>query len=221
MMTINGWGSVERSWALVGVLAMLTACGDNGGGGTETGSGTTSQMSSTSGPDLTTGTPTTDTPTTSAEPTCGDGQIDPGETCDDGANNGPGKACSATCQAAACGDGEVGPGEECDDGVDNGDMKSCTSGCTNNVCGDGFIGPGEGCDDGNQVDDDECTNYSSFPATTPTRQLTSKRHGRNRWFFSRLATGPPTASPRPCPPGLEKTRRRARAWKPGHSVRSA
>ncbi|MBK8266580.1 MAG: hypothetical protein IPK80_35305 [Nannocystis sp.] len=28
---------------------------------------------------------------------CGDGVLDPGESCDDGAKNGPGQPCSATC----------------------------------------------------------------------------------------------------------------------------
>jgi cysteine-rich repeat protein len=149
--------------------------------------------------------------TTAAEPFCGDGLIDPGEACDDGPGNGPGQACNAMCQVSACGDGDVGPGEDCDDGANNGDMSSCKVDCTNNVCGDGAVGPGEGCDDGNQNDADECGNYSSFPATAPTRRLTSKLHGRNRWVFPRPARGPPTASPRPCPPGLEKSWRRALA----------
>ena len=146
---------------LAGAFVCLTACGDSGVGATESGTGTgtgaTTQMGSTSTP----GTTTEVTPTTTtAEPVCGDGQIDPGETCDDGPDNGPGKPCDATCQTGAgvCGDGVVGPGEECDDGVDNGDMSSCTAACANNVCGDGKVGPGEGCDDGNQVDGDACTN---------------------------------------------------------------
>ncbi len=151
----------------------------------------------------------TDTTTGGGGPVCGDGALDPGEVCDDGPQNGPGAACNAMCRPNECGDSDQGPMEECDDGADNGDMNSCKSDCTNNVCGDGFVGPGEGCDDGNEVEDDECSNYSSYPATAPTRQLTSKLHGRNRWVFPRPAGRPPTASRLACPPGLEKTRRRA------------
>ena len=50
--------------------------------------------------------------------------------------------------------------------------------------------------------------YSTHPATAPTRQLTSKLHGRNRWVFPRTAKRPRPPSPRPCPPGLEKSWRR-------------
>ncbi len=48
---------------------------------------------------------------------CGNGTIDPGETCDDG-NRIDGDGCSATCRDAACGDGVVDElrGEQCDDG---------------------------------------------------------------------------------------------------------
>ena len=161
---------------------------------------------STSGVD-TTGT-TTDATSTGGEPFCGDGNVDPGEECDEGEDNGAGRVCNQFCRLNVCGDGDQGIEEECDDGADNSDIGSCKLDCTNNICGDGNVGPGEGCDDGNQNDNDECGNYSSFPATAPTRQLTSKLHGRNRWVFPRPARGPPTASPRPCPPGLEKSWRR-------------
>jgi len=49
---------------------------------------------------------------------CGDGNIDaPNEECDDGDENGPGKACNAQCKANVCGDGDKGPDEACDDGA--------------------------------------------------------------------------------------------------------
>jgi len=175
----------------------------------------------TTGPDPTDTEGSTDTDSESDTdpdgPRCGNGVVDVGEGCDDGEANGPGKACNGVCAPNVCGDGDQGPQEDCDDGANNADSNSCKTDCTNNICGDGRVGPGEGCDDGNQNDDDECGNNSSFPATAPTRQLTSKLHGRNRWVFPRLATGPPSASPRPCPPGLEKSWRRELAWMPGDS----
>lgn len=50
---------------------------------------------------------------------CGDGNIDATEECDDGANNDPGKSCNASCKHNVCGDGDPGPGEGCDKGADN------------------------------------------------------------------------------------------------------
>ena len=47
---------------------------------------------------------------------CGDGEVGPGEECDDGAGNGDDAACKLDCTLNVCGDGEVGPGEQCDDG---------------------------------------------------------------------------------------------------------
>jgi cysteine-rich repeat protein len=95
---------------------------------------------------------------TGAEPFCGDGVVDPGEECDEGDGNGPGRLCNAMCRLNICGDGDLSPAEQCDDGADNSDMGSCKPDCTNNVCGDGKVGPGEGCDDGNMIDDDVCGN---------------------------------------------------------------
>jgi cysteine-rich repeat protein len=52
-------------------------------------------------------------------PLCGDGIVDPPETCDDG-NTSPGDGCDALCQieggGGVCGDGTVDAGEQCDDG---------------------------------------------------------------------------------------------------------
>ena len=68
-------------------------------------------------------------------PVCGDGVIDQGEQCDDGANNGaPGDTCTDTCtlvQQATCGDGTVDPGEQCDEGASNGTAGAhCSMTCT-------------------------------------------------------------------------------------------
>ena len=127
-----------RTWKLglgLGISVLLGACGDDGGvataGSTGAASTTTGVVVTTSGEVPTTGTPiTTEAPTTTAVtggmttggvPVCGDGMIDPGEDCDDGAGNGPDKVCTDLCKMAACGDGQVGPGEGCDNGADNAD----------------------------------------------------------------------------------------------------
>ena len=111
-----------------------------------------------------------------AAPTCGNGQLDPGEECDptnlDGKTcaafgyAGNGLVCKADCTfdtSACCGDGTIGVGEECDglalggkDCVAQGCLggqlgcdASCTfdrSQCTVCSCGDGAIDVGEECD---------------------------------------------------------------------------
>jgi cysteine-rich repeat protein len=93
-------------------------------------------------------------------PTCGNGEPDPGEDCDDG-NLNPQDACLPNCTDAKCGDGivQLSPAnaEECDDGNKvNGD--SCSNTCKGPSCGNGVKEAGEACDDGNEVDDDGCTN---------------------------------------------------------------
>ncbi|MBZ5709413.1 DUF4215 domain-containing protein [Nannocystis pusilla] len=90
--------------------------------------------------------------------TCGDGIVWTGEEqCDDGPDNGPGKACSAACELNGCGDGDIGPGETCDDGNTD-DTDDCAA-CQPASCGDGFVWTGEeNCDDGNDIDTDDCTN---------------------------------------------------------------
>jgi hypothetical protein len=57
------------------------------------------------------------TPECRREPGCGDGRLDPGEACDDGTNNGPGKRCSIACVITpVCGDNHKDGTEACDDG---------------------------------------------------------------------------------------------------------
>lgn len=87
---------------------------------------------------------------------CGDGEVDPGETCDDG-NAVGGDGCPANCVSERCGDGELdlGDGEECDDGNAVEDDE-CTNACRLPACGDGVLNAGEGCDDGDDDDSDEC-----------------------------------------------------------------
>lgn len=89
---------------------------------------------------------------------CGDGSLDPGESCDAGDENGRGKVCNANCELNICGDGDQGPGESCDDG-NLVDTDACTAMCAIAVCGDGIVqqGLGEVCDDGNILDGDDCS----------------------------------------------------------------
>jgi cysteine-rich repeat protein len=73
---------------------------------------------------------------------CGNGIVDPGETCDDG-NRLSGDGCNPLCQIECsfeCG--------SC--GIPN----PCT---VNVVCGDGVLGSGEACDDGNTKSGDGCS----------------------------------------------------------------
>ncbi|MEZ4379840.1 MAG: hypothetical protein R3A79_00725 [Nannocystaceae bacterium] len=79
---------------------------------------------------------------------CGNGMVDAGESCDDGAANGtPDSLCLTSCEPSACGDGVVSLGEDCDEGDANGTASStCSSWCEPAVCGDGEITMGEECD---------------------------------------------------------------------------
>lgn len=81
---------------------------------------------------------------------CGDGVVDPGEGCDEGAANGPYAACTDACQLNVCGDGKVHLGVEgCDEGAGNVDTGYCRSDCQLGSCGDGFLLAGlEQCDAG-------------------------------------------------------------------------
>jgi hypothetical protein len=102
---------------------------------------------------------TTDPVTTTMVPPafCGDGNVDPGEACDDG-NNDNTDDCLDSCALAFCGDGFVhGKLEGCDAGLDNAEDAPCTPTCTPAVCGDKKVCPecGEECDGG--LCDDDCT----------------------------------------------------------------
>ena len=66
---------------------------------------------------------------------CGNGEVDPGELCDDG-NLTDLDSCTNACLLAVCGDGFLQPGEGCDDGnSDDGD--ACLTSCVLASCGDG------------------------------------------------------------------------------------
>ncbi len=67
------------------------------------------------------------------QPVCGDGTVDPDETCDDGVNDGSYGGCASDCQSIAshCGDGilDGDQGEACDDG-DGDDGDGCNVDCS-------------------------------------------------------------------------------------------
>ena len=90
---------------------------------------------------------------------CGDGRLDPMESCDDG-NTLAGDGCDGSCRREAhCGDGAVDPAEVCDDG-NNASGDGCRSDCqSDESCGNGIrdVVVGELCDDGNRIDGDGCS----------------------------------------------------------------
>jgi cysteine-rich repeat protein len=94
--------------------------------------------------------------------TCGDGDAEEPEECDDG-NTADGDGCSALClQEAVCGDGEVQDPEECDDG-NTSDGDGCSALCTGEPgCGDGEVQDPEECDDGNTAGGDGCSGACAF-----------------------------------------------------------
>ncbi len=97
--------------------------------------------------------------------TCGDGQRDDGEICDDG-NLVQTDGCLNTCIRAYCGDGFVRSGyEDCDDGNDiAGDGCSLT--CRAAICGNGLIEQGEQCDlgFGNAPSPNTCRTNCQLPS---------------------------------------------------------
>jgi cysteine-rich repeat protein len=90
---------------------------------------------------------------------CGNGKLDPGETCDGAAGTcAPGDTCTACACVAIphCGDNVVQTGEQCDDGniVSN---DGCSSTCKTEFCGDLVVQTSEQCDDGNTIECDSCS----------------------------------------------------------------
>ena len=101
---------------------------------------------------------TTTTSTTSTTlAVCGDGIVQDGEACDDGAANSDfdADACRSDCRNAFCGDDVIDSGESCDDGSANSDVEAdaCRTDCRDAFCGDDVIDSGEGCDNGESNSD--------------------------------------------------------------------
>jgi cysteine-rich repeat protein len=138
------------------VVALSPACSDEGASAdSDISDASSTSGGSTSGPgtSVTTTSDTEDSATTGDEPRCGDGVVDPGETCDDG-NDENDDACTTACQPPECGDGWVQPsiGEDCDDGNTD-DVDACPADCTQAICGDGIVEGLETCDPGETVGD--------------------------------------------------------------------
>jgi cysteine-rich repeat protein len=93
-------------------------------------------------------------------PICGNGIVELGEQCDDGASNSDTTpdACRTTCRVAHCGDAVVDAGEACDDGDDGSNRPDrCPATCLAPECGDGHVNVAEEvCDDGNTASGDGC-----------------------------------------------------------------
>ncbi len=96
-------------------------------------------------------------------PDCGNGDIQPGEQCDDG-NNANGDGCDSNCRLEVCGNGIVQSGEDCDDENSN-NNDGCKNDCTYNVCGDGVLYTGvEQCEDNDDCGAEErCTGCQCRP----------------------------------------------------------
>jgi len=96
---------------------------------------------------------------------CGNGFLEAGEQCDQGAENSDTipNACRMNCQKPVCGDSVVDTqyAEQCDDG-NTMDGDGCDAFCRleeNPLCGNGNLDAGEECDDGNKQDGDGCDRF--------------------------------------------------------------
>jgi MYXO-CTERM domain-containing protein len=159
---------------------------------------------------------------------CGDGFVQPGETCDDG-NHDNGDACTNVCEPAECGDGYIQPGEICDDGnASNND--ACTNACEPAECGDGYMQPGEECDDGNLVNGDGCDNNCTLhrvrqrhPRRAPRSATTATSSTADGCDSNCTLTGcgerRPHRQPRLCDDGNQHERRRLRRELHAHRLR--
>ncbi|MCA9637949.1 MAG: hypothetical protein KC420_18100, partial [Myxococcales bacterium] len=119
-MVISGFG---RWFGLLGLLAIVGGCGDDGEPTTSFGTSATTTT--------TTGGTTTSAGTTTGEETSGT------------SGGGSGTSGSTGEPVGVCGDGEVNvSGEECDEGDANADDGACTSQCKAAVCGDSLVQAG-------------------------------------------------------------------------------
>ncbi|MFK7984687.1 MAG: hypothetical protein AB8I08_01570 [Sandaracinaceae bacterium] len=113
---------------------------------------------------------------------CGNGDLEPGEMCDDG-NTDDGDGCNSFCaREAFCGDGTTDSGEVCDDG-NNRSGDGCRSDClSDESCGNDIIdySAGEVCD-GEASCTDMCTVLSSCGDGTTEAPETCDDSNTDRW----------------------------------------
>lgn len=122
---------------------------------------------------------------------CGNGELEGTEECDDGnlvGADGCENTCDFTCEAAGdCDDGDpctgseacganhdCTPGTPLAEGADCGSGRVCVNGnCVSPQCGDAQVQSGEECDDGNAVNGDGC-DFCKFSclSTDPARDCT-------------------------------------------------
>jgi cysteine-rich repeat protein len=99
--------------------------------------------------------------------TCGDGNHDPTEGCDD-ANLTDCDGCSHLCQLEACGNGTTECAEECDD-FNTSSCDGCSGSCAVEACGNQIVDCGEECDEGdeNGRPGSSCLGCRFAPVCTP------------------------------------------------------
>ncbi|WAS95619.1 fibrinogen-like YCDxxxxGGGW domain-containing protein [Nannocystis punicea] len=123
------------------VVCLALACAPEAVQGTSTETAGTDDAGTATGGDSEAGT----APTSTAGGVCGDGQVDPGEACDDG-NDADDDACTQTCALPSCSDG-LKDGDESD--VDcGGDCSPCAddstcheaADCASGVCAGTCVG---------------------------------------------------------------------------------
>jgi len=128
--------SSETGSVTTGQVSSSTSTTGSTSGASESGSTATDESSS--------GAESAASDATGSTENCGNGVLDPGESCDEGyANNKNEGSCTLACKTAECGDGFAWEGHEsCDfgDGNNNTSYNGCTSACEPGPhCGDGII----------------------------------------------------------------------------------
>src|SRR5213078_4869444 len=142
-----------------------------------------------------------DIATYKADSLCGNGTLDAGEDCDQGASNGTaGSCCSAACRFVTSGTICRAAANECDL------AESCT-GSSATCPADTVKAAGTACtDDGNPCTTDVCDGTAGAPACTHRRGTRARRAGRRR----ANATWPRPATARAPPARRTSSRRAAR-----------